>query len=66
MELAGYFLVKFKNQIDVNNFPEQYCYLQDFFAEVGAMWDGFVSKCQAQVFELDPLSIKDVEQANYK
>ena len=66
MELAGYFLVKFKNQTDVNNFPEQYCYLQDFFAEVGAMRDGFVSKCQAQVFELDPLSIKDVEQANYK
>lgn len=65
MQIFGYFLVNVEKSPKVDEFPPQYCNLQE---SVMNDWirAGVEDSCRADVIILDPLSLKDIEQSKYK
>ena len=65
MQFFGYFLVNVEKNSNVDDFPIQYCNLQNI---VMNDWirAGVEDSCRADIIVLDPLSLKDIEQAKYK
>lgn len=64
MYLSGYFYVEFTEDSSVDDFPPQYCNLQNVIAD---RWirAGFESKCKAKVIKLEPISSKEIELRKY-